>query len=171
MDHPLENAGKLSAHVPAAAAAAAPVFTLQRLPVFAAALWWGSLTTLGALVVPLLFAHLPTPAMAGGMAARLFAAQTWVSVACAVLLLLVSRPKGAVEQYPWARAAMVFILGGMLLALLSQFAVAPRIVARQDLRLWHSVGSVLYLVQWLCAGAVLWCTLQGSSAPHPEGQD
>ena len=174
MDHPLENAGKLSAHVPAAAAAvaaAAPVFTLQRLPVFAAALWWGSLTTLGALVVPLLFAHLPTPAMAGGMAARLFAAQTWVSVACAVLLLLVSRPKGAVEQYPWARAAMVFILAGMLLALLSQFAVAPRIVARQDLRLWHSVGSVLYLVQWLCAGAVLWCTLQGSSAPHPEGQD
>ena len=150
---------------------AAPIFTVQRLPVFAAALWWGSLTTLGALVVPLLFAHLPTPALAGGMAARLFAAQTWVSVGCGVLLLIVSRPKGSVEQYPWARAALVFILGGVLLALLSQFAVAPRIVARQDLRLWHSVGSVLYLVQWLCAGAVLWNTLRSSSAVDTEAQD
>ena len=44
-----------------------------------AALWWGSLTTLGALVVPLLFVHLPSPALAGGMAAKLFAAQTWLS--------------------------------------------------------------------------------------------
>ena len=47
-----------------------------RLPAFIAALWWGSLSTVGFLVVPLLFVHLPTPAMAGAMAARLFAAQT-----------------------------------------------------------------------------------------------
>ena len=33
---------------------------LSRLPVYAAALWWGSLTTIGFLVVPLLFMHLPT---------------------------------------------------------------------------------------------------------------
>ena len=51
-----------------------------RLSFLAAALWWGSLTTVGLLVVPMLFAHLPTPAMAGTMAAKLFAAQTWVSV-------------------------------------------------------------------------------------------
>lgn len=130
----------------------------QRLPNFIAALWWGSLSTVGLLAVPLLFAHLPTPALAGGMAARLFAAQTWVSVACGVLLLLISRPKGAVTQYPWARAAMVFVLAGMLLALLSQLGVAPRIEARQDLRLWHSVGSAMYLAQWACACMVLWHT-------------
>ena len=135
-----------------------------RLPVFTAALWWGSLSTLGFLVVPLLFMHLPTPAMAGAMAARLFAAQTWVSVACCMLLLLISRPKGEVTQYPWAQAAIVFIVGGLLLALLVQFGVAPRIVARQDLRLWHSVGSVMYLAQWACAGAVLWYTLRSPSA-------
>lgn len=128
-----------------------------------AALWWGSLTTIGALVVPLLFAHLPIPALAGGMAARLFAAQTWVSVVCGVLLLVVSRPKGAVTQYLWAQAAMIFILGGVLLALLSQFAVAPRIVARQDLRLWHSVGGALYLAQWMCAAVVLWHTVRSST--------
>lgn len=119
---------------------------------------------MGFLVVPLLFVHLPTPAMAGAMAARLFAAQTWVSVACCMLLLLISRPKGEITQYPWARAAIVFIVGGLLLALLVQFGVAPRIVARQDLRLWHSMGSVMYLAQWACAGAVLWHTLRSPSA-------
>ena len=136
-----------------------------RLPALVAALWWGSLSTVGFLVVPLLFAHLPSPAMAGGMAARLFAAQTWVTVVCCVLLLLISRPKGEVTQYPWAQAAMVFIVGGLLLALLVQFGVAPRIVARQDLRLWHSVGSVMYALQWCCALVVLWRTLRATPAP------
>lgn len=137
----------------------------SRLPALLAALWWGSLTTIGFLVVPLLFAHLPSPAMAGGMAARLFVAQTWVTVVCCVLLLLISRPKGEVTQYPWAQAAMVFIVGGLLLALLVQFGVAPRIVARQDLRLWHSVGSVMYVLQWCCALVVLWRTLRATPAP------
>ena len=134
-----------------------------RLPVLVAALWWGSLTTIGFLVVPLLFAHLPTPAVAGAMAARLFAAQTWVSVVCCMVLLMISRPKGSVTPYPWAQAAIVFIVGGLLLALVSQFGVAPRIVARQDLRLWHTLGTVLYVAQWCCALVVLWRTL-----PRPE---
>eukprot|EP01034_Spumella_vulgaris_P004163 gene4163-5307_t len=59
-----------------------------------AALWWGSLTALGFLVVPMLFANLPTPAMAGGMAAKLFNAQTWVSLGCGVLMLMASRERG-----------------------------------------------------------------------------
>lgn len=139
----------------------------QRLPALVAALWWGSLTTIGFLVVPLLFAHLPSPSIAGNMAARLFAAQTWVTVVCCVVLLLMSRPKHAIAQYPWAKFAMIFILGGMLLALLSQFGVAPRIVARQDLRLWHSVGSVMYVLQWGCALAVLWSTLRPGATDAP----
>lgn len=145
----------------------------HRLPTLVAALWWGSLTTIGFLVVPMLFAHLPSPMVAGNMAAKLFAAQTWVAVACCLVLLLISRPKQAIAQYPWAQAAMVFILGGMLLALLTQFGVAPRIVARQDLRLWHSVGTVVYVLQWCCALAVLWQTLRQVQKPPllPVGPD
>ncbi|MGH6625477.1 MAG: DUF4149 domain-containing protein [Burkholderiaceae bacterium] len=131
-----------------------------RWPIFVAALWWGSLGTIGFLVVPLLFAHLPTPAMAGGMAARLFSAQTWVSVACGMLLLLASRSKQAQAQAESVQPAMVFIVLSLLLALLGEFAVAPRIVARDNLRLWHGVGSALYLLQWLSAGAVLWRLLR-----------
>ena len=43
----------------------------DRLPVFFAALWWGSLSAIGFVAVPMLFANLPQPAMAGFMAAVL----------------------------------------------------------------------------------------------------
>jgi hypothetical protein len=134
-----------------------------RFPMVLAALWWGSLTTIGFLVVPLLFAHLPLPAMAGSMAARLFSAQTWVSVACGVLLLMLSRSKEVTAEEPWPPLTLMFILGGLLLALLSEFAVAPKIVARENLPLWHSVGSAMYALQWLCAGGALW---QFAGAPR-----
>ena len=129
---------------------------LARVAPFAAALWWGSLTAVGFMVVPLLFKFLPTPAMAGHMAARLFTAQTWVSVACGIVLLLVSRSNRPSALSGRAQAALVFIVLGMLLALLIEFAVAPRIVARENLRLWHGAGSVMYAVQWLCSAVVLW---------------
>jgi len=121
-----------------------------------AALWWGSLTTLGALVVPLLFVHLPSPALAGGMAAKLFTAQTWLSTGCGLLLLLIHRPGQPSADNGRAKSALVFMLLGVLLALLSEFAVAPRIVNRENLRLWHSVGSAMFALQWLCAGVTLW---------------
>jgi hypothetical protein len=55
----------------------------------------------------------------------------------------------------WARGALVYVIGGLLMALLVEFAVAPHIAARQDLRLWHTVGSVMFGVQWVCALVVL----------------
>ena len=129
---------------------------MRRLPFFAAALWWGSLTAVGFVVVPLLFANLPTPAMAGQMAARLFTAQTWMSTVCALLLLMLARSREEKVLNDWARTALLFIAGGLLLALLSEFAIAPRIVARENLKLWHSLGSGMHLLQWLCAGVTLW---------------
>ncbi len=121
-----------------------------------AALWWGSLTTLGVLVVPMLFAHLPTPAMAGGMAAKLFSAQTWVSTLCALMLLIIYRSNRPLAHSGHAHSASVFIVFGMLLALLSEFAIAPKIVSRENLRLWHSLGSVMFALQWVCAALTFW---------------
>ncbi|QKO23825.1 DUF4149 domain-containing protein [Rhodoferax sp. BAB1] len=132
---------------------------MLRLPLWAAALWWGSLTTIGFLVVPLLFVHLPSPALAGGMAARLFTAQTWVTVACTVLLLLASRPRDDGEEGAGEsplQAVRLTVVGGLLLALLVEFAVAPRIVARENLALWHRAGSALYVLQWFCAAITFW---------------
>jgi len=126
------------------------------MPLWLAALWWGSLSTIGFLVVPLLFKYLPTPAIAGGMAAKLFTAQTWLSCVCGLLLLLQSRSNVFEAPVNIAQEAIVFIASGMLLALLSEFAVAPKIVARENLPLWHSVGSIMYVLQWLCAGMAFW---------------
>ena len=64
-----------------------------RLPIFAAALWWGSLTAIGFMAVPLLFANASAPAVAGNLAAKLFTGQTWLSLACGMLLLFTSRPE------------------------------------------------------------------------------
>jgi hypothetical protein len=137
-----------------------------RLTAFAAALWWGSLTATGVIMVPTLFAHMATPALAGQTAARLFTAQTWIGVACALLLLLASRQDDEAARMGWARGALVFIVAGALLALLAEFAVAPRILARENLKLWHSIGSGMYVLQWVCAGAVLWkVTSLKSDAP------
>ena len=130
----------------------------RRFPVLAAALWWGSLSAIGFVAVPMLFAHLPTPAMAGQMAAKMFAAQTYISIAACACLLVLSKKKHAEKPEEWAQAAIVFVILGLLLALLVQYGVAPRIVARQNLKLWHGVGTVMYAGQWLCALAVLWRT-------------
>ncbi len=128
---------------------------LSALLPWAAALWWGSLTTIGFLVVPLLFIHLPAPALAGQMAAKLFTAQTWVSVACALLLLLASRPADDAAPNPLFKARL-FIIAGLLLALLVEFVIAPRIVTRENLALWHRLGTAFYFLQWLCAGLTFW---------------
>lgn len=131
------------------------------------------MTTLGFFVVPMLFQHSPTKALAGNMAARLFEVQTWVSVSCGLVLLLILRPKRVEnalktentvkkdENMPVsgvfiAYAAIIFIALGMLMSLLVAFGVSPRIVARENLMLWHAVGSLMYLAQWVCAGIVLW---------------
>ncbi|MDB5943397.1 MAG: hypothetical protein JWQ13_2963 [Ramlibacter sp.] len=131
----------------------------ERLPsglaLLAAAFWWGSLTVTGFITVPLLFANLPSPAIAGNMAARLFGAQTWIALGCGLLLMAVSRGKDTQARMDWAGGAMLFIAAGLLLALLAEFAVAPRILARENLRLWHGVGSGMYLLQWICAGVTL----------------
>ncbi len=123
---------------------------MARLQVFLAALWWGSLCAVGFMVVPMLFMHLETPAMAGQMAAKLFTAQSWLSLVCGLLLLLAAKRLNQDNSpSPW-------VIGGMLCALLIEVAVKPHIVARDNMALWHNLGTALYVLQWLCAGKTLW---------------
>ncbi len=136
-----------------------------RLARLLAAVWWVSLGTMGFLVVPLLFRHLPSPAMAGAMAAKLFAAQTWVSLACGAGLLWIFKQKQPLSQQKPAVFAIFLIVFGLLMAALVHWGVAPRIVARENLRLWHSLGTVLYALQWLSALALFW-RLARPTEPH-----
>jgi hypothetical protein len=116
------------------------------------ALWWGSLSTLGFIIVPMLFAHMDTAQAAGRMAAKLFGAQAWVSLVCAALLLAlhlrISRDA--------SRASFILIVLGLAASLLVQWIVAPHIVARNNLRLWHGLGTALYFAQWCCTTGLLY---------------
>jgi hypothetical protein len=71
-----------------------------------------------------------------------------------ILLLSLQRNK-PIAQSNKAQEALIFIVIGVLLALTSEFAVAPRIVVRENLRLWHSVGTLMFAVQWVCASITL----------------
>lgn len=144
---------------------------MQKLSVMMAGLWWASLCTVGFLVVPMLFVHLATPAMAGSMAAKLFSAQTWLSVVCGLYLLMsvAARSRRASDQpgsQPQANE-LFWILAALIAALLVEFAVAPKIVARDNLGFWHRVGSVLYLTQCVCTAFVFWKSLTQLSQTPP----
>jgi len=147
---------------------------MQRLAVFLAALWWGGITGLSFVAVPTLFAKLGA-AVAGPVAAHLFSLQCWAGLGIGLALLLVLRRARADATFPMAGEAvdpqrlaqmqrvlgtMGFVLAAMLLALVQEFGVAQRIVTARatggDLRLWHGLGSVMVLGQWLCPGAILW---------------
>ena len=123
-----------------------------RLQLFLAALWWGSLSVVGAVVVPTLFALLEPKALAGLVAARLFSAVCWMGLVSGLMILLAGL-RTAGEQ-PYRPSAWVLL--GMLCALLLEVAVAPRILARENLALWHGLGTVLFAVQWLAVGRWLW---------------
>ncbi|MDP3251749.1 MAG: DUF4149 domain-containing protein [Hydrogenophaga sp.] len=135
---------------------------LKRLSIFLAALWWGGITALSFLAVPLLFATLGSPAVAGPLAARIFSLQCWAGLVLGLALLLLLRRwrSEGTPISPEALTTMGFVLFAMLLALMQEFAVAQNIVTARatggNLRLWHGVGTAMVLGQWLCAGAVLW---------------
>ena len=94
------------------------------------------------------------------MAAKLFTAQAWLSIACAMFLLLVYNQKESKNQDIRAQEAIKFIVTGLLLAVLVEFGLSPRIVGARaeggDLKLLHGLGSAMYLGQWLCAGFAIW---------------
>ena len=129
---------------------------LRAVPLWVSAAWAFSLTTVGFFVVPMLFMHLPDKSIAGAMAGKLFSAQTYVSTACCMALLFAFRARQPLVSEDVAKTGTLLVLGGMLLALLSEFGVAPHIIARDNLALWHKVGSAMYFAQWACALAMFW---------------
>jgi hypothetical protein len=96
------------------------------------------------------------------MAAKLFTAQSWLSLVCGLLLLLAAKRLNQDDSHtpsPW-------VIGGMLCALLLEVAVKPHIVDRDNLAFWHNLGTALYVLQWVCAGKTLWslCPAQSELA-------
>jgi hypothetical protein len=153
-----------------------------RLATLWAGLWWGAITALAFVAVPMLFAKLGSPAVAGPVAAAFFSVVCKLSLlSAAILLVFFKRFKPLTidaKGFPAPALSLVFLAVAACAALLQDFWVAHQIITARatggNLPLWHGLGSVLVLVQWLCAGAVLWrltghgpVALTAVQAAHP----
>lgn len=138
-----------------------------RWPLLAASLWWGGMTVLSFVAVPVLFAQLGSPAVARLVAAKLFQLQSWASVVLALGLLLWCRFKAVPALW---QTLLPWLLLAALAGLVQEFGVAQRILharaAGDSVALWHRIGTGLVLVQWLCALRVWW-RLSGAAHDRP----
>ena len=107
------------------------------------------------MVLPLLHWQIAPVSVTGHATAVVLQGQTWISIACCVLLLVLSKSKNAEKQHSWAQQTMVFILGGLLLALVMQYGAVPRARAGAG-TVWVYVPFVMLGLQCLCALAAWW---------------
>lgn len=142
----------------------------DRWPLLLAALWWGGLSALSFVAVPMAFGVIGNPALAGPYAAKLFQVQAWASLVVALVLVMwgrLQRLKSAEVTARWV--LLPWLLLAALAALVQEHGVAERILTARttggNLRLWHTVGSALVLLQWLCALRVLWWFGRRADAP------
>ena len=133
-----------------------------------AALWAGSLWTVGYLVAPTLFATLADRVQAGTIAASMFRSQAWLSITCAALMfgLFAMAPHGLARQ----RACVLLVLAMLACTIVSHVGLQPMMAALRDAAgpggvmesvaktrfgVLHGVASLIYLVQSVLAGALL----------------
>ncbi|MDY0013489.1 MAG: DUF4149 domain-containing protein [Rhodocyclaceae bacterium] len=135
-------------------------------------LWVGSLWTIGFMVAPALFAHAGDRVLAGELAGRLFALESWLGLGCCLFLLglMVARAGGRALKSGvfWLLLAM----GGLVAA--GHFGVQPILAAlkaeawprevmqsvlRDRFASWHGISSGLYVVEAILGLALV--VLQG----------
>jgi Domain of unknown function (DUF4149) len=129
---------------------------IRTIGLLSAALWWGSLSTIGFVVVPLLFARMQTKQMAGQIAALVFQYQAYVSWACTGLLIFIAFRQASKAGKSFKFSENSLLMAGLAFSLFVYFIVAPQISARQNLKLWHAMGTALFAGQWICSTVVLW---------------
>jgi len=144
----------------------------QRLFLLIAGIWVGSLFTVGYLVVPTIFANLQDRQVAGMIAAAIFQAEAYVSVAVCVALLLLANTliKRKVENYRNTRWVILVLL---LISAMTCFGFIPYMNAlRQEALLLgipvmaspsaslfgrlHGISSGLFLIQSLLGLWMVW---------------
>lgn len=142
----------------------------SRLRILLVTVWAGSLWTVGYMVAPTLFATLSDRMLAGAIAGSLFRIEAWLSVACAIGLLVLEM------RYPHAadrrRRKLAFaLIGAMLLCtLIGYFGVQPYMAALKEAAgaagiaasglgarfgMLHGISSAFYLLQSLLAIALV----------------
>lgn len=129
-----------------------------RLRFIFAALWLGGLFAVGLIGAPTAFAVVPEKMLAATVASRMFYWMTIVAVVLGAVLALLERR----HAEPLSAATPFFlVLGGVLFAVLGEFAVVPHLIQAAvnhapSAGLWHAAASLVYLLQALCVFAYVW---------------
>ena len=145
---------------------------LARVRFLVATLWAGSLWTIGFIVAPTLFATLSDRVLAGNIAGSMFRAEAWLSIACAVVLLALLQWSPGALELKRRRLLGALVLSMLVCALLSHFGISPLMAElkaqaqgssglmdeamRSRFGMLHGVSTLIFAVQSLLAGVLIW---------------
>jgi hypothetical protein len=137
---------------------------IARLRQLVPALWAGSLLCVALIAAPAAFATL-SPAEAGRVVGRLFAQEAYVSLAAALLFVMLDRKHGGAVF----GANLLFALGALFCTVAGYFALQPMMAAsRAGQGSWtfgqlHAVSLAFFAVKALLVCALAWRTTSRSS--------
>lgn len=145
---------------------------LTRLRVLVATLWAGSLWTVGYLVAPTLSATMTDRKLFGSVAGSIFRSEAWLTVACALAMLVLVALAGELE--PKRRKTLNWLVTGMLACtLVGYFALQPMMASLREAAgplgvmesanvsqkslfgILHGVSALFFLVQSILGVALV----------------
>lgn len=140
---------------------------LARIAAVLAGVWAGIVVGIALIGAPAGFAVLATPAEAGRVAGRMFALEAPLSLACAVLLVLIERRRvrdrldagGTGSQFS---TEMLLALGALFCTVAGYYAIQPMMAAaRAGQGAWsfgalHGASTLFYGVKGLLVLALAW---------------
>ena len=81
--------------------------------------------------------------------------QTWISIAACLGLMLLSKRKYAETVEAWGQTTLIYIVGGLLTALLFQYGLMPQWLAHPDSLRQQLLLLVIGALHLVCAVATL----------------
>jgi hypothetical protein len=142
----------------------------KRVNLLIVTLWVGSLWTVGYLAAPVLFATLPDKVLAGTIAGSMFRVQAWLSVFCAIFLLISSGIGSANNSVIRNKVWFGLVLSMLACTLIGYFGLHPLMAAlretagpegvmasdaRAKFGMLHGISSGIYLIQSLLGAALV----------------
>ncbi len=132
-------------------------------------LWVGSLWTVGYMVAPTLFITLSDRVLAGSIAGNVFRVEAWLSIFCAVTLMVLQKLQAYGRNVTQRRFLLILICAMLVCTLISHFGLQPFMAALREqagasgvmapnakvqFGILHGLSSALYFTQSLM-GVVL----------------
>lgn len=132
-------------------------------------LWVGGMWVIGYLAVPILFQSLPQDRMlAGHIAGKLFTAQSWVGITCALYLLTHAVLREG--RAAWRSTHVRLVLAMLALVMAGEFILQPILADLKTqaqpldvmhsayagaFKTWHAVSGIVFLIQSVLGAALL----------------